>query len=365
MRKSILLIFVTLLAAAGSARSIDIIPRPAEITEARGEFRITAQTAIAAEGELRRPAEIFATDIEPVIGREIPVAAKGEIRLRTSPSLAAEEYTLAVTPRTVEILGGSPQAMFYALQTLRQLVATDGTVPAVVVRDKPCFAHRGGMLDSGRHFWTVDEVKRFIDILAMHKLNVFHWHLSEDQGWRIEIKRYPLLTEIGSVRRETVIGRYDKTDESRNRYDGKPYGGFYTQDDVRAIVAYAAERYIEVIPEIDMPGHMLGALASYPQLGCRGKGYEVWTHWGISKDVLCAGKEETFEFVENVLAEVLDLFPSKFIHVGGDECPKERWKECPACQRRIREEGLANENELQSYFMHRASKSGSTSTDAS
>ena len=265
MRKSILLIFVTLLAAAGSARSIDIIPRPAEITEARGEFRITAQTAIAAEGELRRPAEIFATDIEPVIGREIPVAAKGEIRLRTSPSLAAEEYTLAVTPRTVEILGGSPQAMFYALQTLRQLVATDGTVPAVVVRDKPCFAHRGGMLDSGRHFWTVDEVKRFIDILAMHKLNVFHWHLSEDQGWRIEIKRYPLLTEIGSVRRETVIGRYDKTDESRNRYDGKPYGGFYTQDDVRAIVAYAAERYIEVIPEIDMPGHMLGALASYPQ----------------------------------------------------------------------------------------------------
>ena len=356
MRKSILLIFVTLLAAAGSARSIDIIPRPAEITEARGEFRITAQTAIAAEGELRRPAEIFATDIEPVIGREIPVAAKGEIRLRTSPSLAAEEYTLAVTPRTVEILGGSPQAMFYALQTLRQLVATDGTVPAGVVRDKPCFAHRGGMLDSGRHFWTVDEVKRFIDILAMHKLNVFHWHLSEDQGWRIEIKRYPLLTEIGSVRRETVIGRYDKTDESRNRYDGKPYGGFYTQDDVRAIVAYAAERYIEVIPEIDMPGHMLGALASYPQLGCRGKGYEVWTHWGISKDVLCAGKEETFEFVENVLAEVLDLFPSKFIHVGGDECPKERWKECPACQRRIREEGLANENELQSYFMHRVEK---------
>ena len=192
MRKSILLIFVTLLAAAGSARSIDIIPRPAEITEARGEFRITAQTAIAAEGELRRPAEIFATDIEPVIGREIPVAAKGEIRLRTSPSLAAEEYTLAVTPRTVEILGGSPQAVFYALQTLRQLVATDGTVPAVVVRDKPCFAHRGGMLDSGRHFWTVDEVKRFIDILAMHKLNVFHWHLSEDQGWRIEIKHYPL-----------------------------------------------------------------------------------------------------------------------------------------------------------------------------
>lgn len=155
----------------------------------------------------------------------------------------------------------------------------------------------------------------------------------------------------------SVEGRIGRDSAAcRNRYDGKPYGGFYTQDDVRAIVAYAAERYIEVIPEIDMPGHMLGALASYPQLGCRGKGYEVWTHWGISKDVLCAGKEETFEFVENVLAEVLDLFPSKFIHVGGDECPKERWKECPACQRRIREEGLANENELQSYFMHRVEK---------
>ena len=242
------------------------------------------------------------------------------------------------------------------MQTLRQLVAPDGTVPAVEIADKPCFAHRGGMLDSGRHFWTVDEVKRFIDILAMHKLNRFHWHLSEDQGWRIEIKRYPLLTQIGSIRKETVIGRYDKTDESRNRYDGTPYGGFYTQDDIRDIVAYAAERYIEVIPEIDMPGHMLGALAAYPALGCRGEGYEVWTHWGISKDVLCAGKEATFEFVENVLEEVLGLFPSKLIHVGGDECPKDRWKECPACRKRIREEGLANEDELQSYFMHRVEK---------
>ena len=252
-------------------------------------------------------------------------------------------------------------SVYYGVQTLRKSIPAmaEGMnieLPAASINDYPRFPYRGMHLDVSRHFFPVDSVKKFIDILALHNMNRFHWHLTDDQGWRIEIKRYPLLTEIGSVRRETVIGRYDKTDESRNRYDGKPYGGFYTQDDVRAIVAYAAERYIEVIPEIDMPGHMLGALASYPQLGCRGQGYEVWTHWGISKDVLCAGKEETFEFVENVLAEVLDLFPSKFIHVGGDECPKERWKECPACQRRIREEGLANENELQSYFMHRVEK---------
>ncbi len=355
--KHILLSFAALMSAAAlCARNIDIIPRPESLVPGKGQFRITAKTTIGALPELRRPAEVFAADIEPVVGYRLPVAEKGALSLAVNDALQPEEYTLAVTPKGIRIGGGSPQAVFQALQTLRQLVAPDGTVPAVEIADKPCFAHRGGMLDSGRHFWTVDEVKRFIDILAMHKLNRFHWHLSEDQGWRIEIKRYPLLTQIGSIRKETVIGRYDKTDESRNRYDGTPYGGFYTQDDIRDIVAYAAERYIEVIPEIDMPGHMLGALAAYPALGCRGEGYEVWTHWGISKDVLCAGKEATFEFVENVLEEVLGLFPSKLIHVGGDECPKDRWKECPACQKRIREEGLANEDELQSYFMHRVEK---------
>lgn len=356
MRNSILLLFAALFAASVRAQSIDIIPRPQALTEGKGAFRFSAKTAIDADPKLRRPAELFAADIQPVVGYRISAAEKGTVSLSVDNTLEAEEYSLAVTPKNIHILGGSPRAVFYALQTLRQLIAPDGTVPAVIVRDKPCFAHRGGMLDSGRHYFSVKEVKRFIDMLAMHKLNVFHWHLSEDQGWRIEIRRYPRLTEVGSIRKQTVIGRYDKSDESRNRYDGTPYGGFYTQDDIREIVAYAAERYIEVIPEIDMPGHMLGALASYPQLGCRGEGYEVWTHWGISKDVLCAGKEATFEFVENVLAEVLELFPSKLIHIGGDECPKERWKECPACQKRIREEGFKNENELQSYFMHRVEK---------
>ena len=355
--KHILLSFAALMSATAlCARNIDIIPRPESLVPGKGQFRITAKTTIGALPELRRPAEVFAADIEPVVGYRLPVAEKGALSLAVNDALQPEEYTLAVTPKGIRIGGGSPQAVFHALQTLRQLVAPDGTVPAVEIADKPCFAHRGGMLDSGRHFWTVDEVKRFIDILAMHKLNRFHWHLSEDQGWRIEIKRYPLLTQIGSIRKETVIGRYDKTDESRNRYDGTPYGGFYTQDDIRDIVAYAAERYIEVIPEIDMPGHMLGALAAYPALGCRGEGYEVWTHWGISKDVLCAGKEATFEFVENVLEEVLGLFPSKLIHVGGDECPKDRWKECPACRKRMAEENIRDEKALQSYFVRRIEK---------
>ena len=194
-------------------------------------------------------------------------------------------------------------------------------------------------------------MKTYIDILSLHKINKFHWHLTDDQGWRIEIKKYPLLTQIGSRRAETLVGRYDKNKEGV--YDGKPYGGFYTQEEIREIVSYAAERHIEVIPEIEMPGHGLAALTAYPWLGCTGGPYAVWTHWGISDDVYCAGKETTFEFIEDVLTEVLALFPSKLIHIGGDECPKKRWKSCPLCQQRIREEGLKDEYQLQSYFIHR------------
>ena len=343
--------------------STGIIPVPQHVNWGEGTFRMPRTlTYVTDLGQEK--ADLAAWMERSVAGRFFPVpfveALEGDIpalRLRIADKGAPESYRLDVVRDSMTITAPDAAGLFYGLQSLAQLAEHTGQrIPAVTIEDAPRFAYRGFMLDVSRHFRDKEFVKRQLDLLARYKFNRFHWHLTDDQGWRIEIKHYPLLTEIGSVRRETVIGRYDKTDESRNRYDGKPYGGFYTQDDVRAIVAYAAERYIEVIPEIDMPGHMLGALASYPQLGCRGKGYEVWTHWGISKDVLCAGKEETFEFVENVLAEVLDLFPSKFIHVGGDECPKERWKECPACQRRIREEGLANENELQSYFMHRVEK---------
>ena len=238
----------------------------------------------------------------------------------------------------------------HGLRSLQRLVA-GGEIPACVVRDKPTFAYRGAMLDVCRHFFPVEDVKTYIDILSLHKINKFHWHLTDDQGWRIEIKKYPLLTQIGSRRAETLVGRYDKNKEGV--YDGKPYGGFYTQEEIREIVSYAAERHIEVIPEIEMPGHGLAALTAYPWLGCTGGPYAVWTHWGISDDVYCAGKETTFEFIEKVLTEVLALFPSKLIHIGGDECPKGRWKACPLCQRRIREEGLKDEYQLQSYFIHR------------
>ncbi len=218
------------------------------------------------------------------------------------------------------------------------------------VSDKPHFGYRGGMLDVGRHMFSVEEVKKFIDILALHKMNRFHWHLTEDQGWRIEIKKYPNLVNVGSMRKETAIGHQYVKPET---YDGVPYGGYFTQDEVREIVRYATERYIEVIPEIDMPGHMVAALASYPELGCTKGPYEVRTRWGISDDVLCAGRESTFEFIEGVLDEVVALFPSKYIHIGGDEAPKVRWQACPDCQKRIAEEGLKDEHELQSYFMKR------------
>lgn len=208
------------------------------------------------------------------------------------------------------------------------------------------------MLDSGRYFWTPDQVKEFIDILALHKMNRFHWHLTEDQGWRIEIKKYPELTRVGSVRRETIVGHYANSTE----YDGTPYGGFYTQKEIREIVQYAADRFITVIPEIELPGHAVAALASYPWLGCRGEGYEVRTRWGISPEVYCPGKETTFGFLQDVFTEVLALFPSEYIHIGGDECPKESWKTCPMCQQRIKDEGLKDEFELQSYTVRRMEK---------
>jgi hexosaminidase len=205
-------------------------------------------------------------------------------------------------------------------------------------------------LDCGRHFFPVSFIKEYLDMMARYKFNTFHWHLTEDQGWRIEIKKYPRLTEIGSKRSETVIGH------NSGKYDGKPYGGYYTQDEIRDVVKYAQDRYITIIPEIEMPGHSLGALTSYPLLGCTTGPYNVATQWGVFKDVYCAGKESTFQFLENVLTEVMELFPSHYIHIGGDECPKDAWKACPYCQKRIKDEGLKNEEGLQSYFISRIEK---------
>lgn len=348
-------------AAFGAGPEVNIVPKPLSVTPGAGTFTVTASTVIGVgkNAELRRSARIFAGEVAPVVGGVMKTAAEGDVRLAVDGSLEAEAYTLAVTPSGVEVRGGTPQGVFHGLQSLRQLVIDgEGVVPAVTVSDKPYFAHRGGMLDPCRHFWTVDEVKEYIDILAMHKLNKFHWHLTDDQGWRIEIKKYPELTRVGSVRGETLIGHHHTSSE----YDKTPHGGYYTQKQIREIVKYAADRYITVIPEIELPGHAVAALTSYPWLGCKGEGYEVRRRWGISKEVFCPGKETTFEFLQNVFAEVLELFPSEFIHIGGDECPKVRWEKCPVCQAKIRELGIEGDDKhaaeyyLQSYVTARVEK---------
>ncbi len=362
--KRIISIFAAMLAIVSlSAQSVKtvVIPQPMEATAAKGSYTLSAKSVVVAkDASLVRPAELFAEYVAKDLGATIAVkqGEKGAVALSLDKSLAKEEYKLNISSKGIQIVGGTAQGVFYGLQSLRQMVSAGEVtkkgvkLEGVTIQDKPLLGHRGAMLDVCRHFFTVAEVKRFIDIAAMHKINVFHWHLTEDQGWRIEIKKYPELIKIGSMRKETIIGR----NSISQTYDGTPHGGYYTQEEVKDIVKYAAERYIEVVPEIDMPGHMVAALASYSHLGCRDEKFEVRTRWGISKDVLCVGKETTFEFVEGVLEEVVSLFPSHYIHLGGDECPRDRWKECPHCQKRIQEEGLKDENELQSYFMHRVEK---------
>lgn len=357
MKKTFLLFCAVTLscAAFGADSGVNIVPKPLSVTPAGGTFTVSASTVIAAgkDAELRRVAGLFAETVEPIVGGRMKTAAAGDIRLAVDSALSAEEYVLDVTPSGIEVCGGTPQGVFYGLQSLRQLIV-DGTgvIPAVSVKDKPYFGYRAGMLDPCRHFWTADEIKEYIDILAMHKMNTFHWHLTDDQGWRIEIRKYPELTRVGSVRKESLFGAYYSSSE----YDKTPHGGYYTQKEIRDIVKYAADRFVTVIPEIELPGHAVAALASYPWLGCKGGNYEVRTTWGISKEVFCPGKETTFEFLENVFAEVLKLFPSEFIHIGGDECPKESWKACPLCQERIKKEGLKDEFELQSYTVRRMEK---------
>lgn len=273
----------------------------------------------------------------------------------------AEAYKLIVNDKRVCISGVSEAGVFYGIQTLRKSlpVAQDINVnlSAVEIYDKPRFAYRGAMLDVARHFYTVDEVKTFIDMLALHNINRFHWHLTDDQGWRIEIKKYPKLMSVASERKETVVGRWYS-----GIYDGKSYGGYYTQDELRDVIDYAAKRHITIIPEVDLPGHMQAALTAYPELGCTGGPYEVRTIWGVSQDVLCVGNDFTLQFVKDVLSEVADIFPSEYIHIGGDECPKVRWEKCPKCQERIKSLGLKSdakhtkEQRLQSYVIQEAAK---------
>ena len=264
-------------------------------------------------------------------------------------------HRIMVDESGVLLESNSEVGLFYALQTLNQLLPSgegQRKIQGMTIVDYPRFPYRGLHLDVGRHFFPVSFIKQYIDWMAFHKFNYFHWHLTEDQGWRIEIKKYPKLQEVAAFRKETLIGHAGIPE----KFDRQPYGGFYTQEEIKEVVQYAAERFVTIIPEIEMPGHSLAALSAYPSLGCTGGPYEVGTKWGVFPDVFCAGKEESFEFLQNVLDEVITLFPGSYIHIGGDECPKSRWKVCPDCQKRIKAVGLKDEHELQSYFIQRIEK---------
>lgn len=351
----------------------NVIPLPQNIQMEEGEgFKIKNSTKIvypSGNDKLQKTAGFLADYINFATGMLLSTTDKdggdNNIILKTDYDTDNKEaYNLLVNHSQVVINGASDAAVFYGVQTLRKSIPVDSSnvnilLPAVDIKDYPRFGYRGMHLDVGRHLFPVEFIKQYIDIMALHNINIFHWHLTEDQGWRIEIKKYPKLTEIGSERKGTVIGRW--TPDNHN-YDNIPYGGFYTQEEAREIVQYAADRFITVIPEIDLPGHMLAALTAYPELGCTGGPYEVGMRWGVYEDILCAGNEETFEFLENVFGEILDIFPSEYIHIGGDEAPKVRWEKCPKCQARIKELGLTadknhtKEQRLQSYVISRVEK---------
>lgn len=337
--------------------ALSVIPLPEKVERLPGVFRLDAETAIDADHETA--AVLFG----PATGFPFPrrAAPTNVIRLRTGPgteSLGPEGYRLRVTPEAVTLEASAPAGLFYAFQSLRQMLPTavearepiagmEWSLPCVEITDRPRFAWRGFMLDEGRHFHGRQTVLEILDLMALLKLNVFHWHLTDDQGWRIEIKKYPRLTTIGAQRPGTKQSMFAR------RHDGVPHGGFYTQEEIREIVAYAAARHITIVPEIDLPGHSTAALAAYPELSCTGGPFAVATGFGIFPDILCAGKESTLAFLEDILTEILDLFPSPFIHIGGDEAPKTRWKKCADCQARIRGEGLADEHALQVWLTNR------------
>ena len=350
---------------------ISIIPKPAKIVINVGQFKIIKTTKVIVNStnpKVKDVANYFVKQFNTASGFMLKIEKSNENIFGRNTiifsdiadtTLGDEGYTLTSNKDGV-ILTGKPRGLFYGVQSLFQLLPVEiyssksvgninWLVPAVEIKDKPRFKWRGMHLDVGRHMFPVSFIKKYIDYIAMHKLNTFHWHLTEDQGWRIEIKRYPKLTEIGAWRKGTQIGKTDQIDNKR-------YGGYYTQDQIKEIVKYAQDRFVTVVPEIEMPGHSVAALASYPELSCTGGPFEVRTLWGISDDIYCAGNDSVFTFLENVLTEVMELFPSKYIHIGGDEAPKDRWEKCKKCQTRIKKEGLKNEHELQSYFIERIEK---------
>jgi len=358
---------------SGKVNVYSIIPAPVSLKEMPGNFVFSEKSKIylsTLNDENKLAADFLAGLIKNPTGLVIPVmegskAVSGSVLMSIDTTVHNPEgYLLNISSKRITIKARTAVGLFYAVQTIRQLLPPEVEkdsivnkitlkVPICEIADEPRFAYRGMHLDVGRHLFPVSYIKRYIDMIALHKMNTFHWHLTEDQGWRIEIKKFPKLTEVGAFRKETVVGHAGK---KPSVYDGIPYGGFYSQDEVKEIIAYAKSRFISIIPEIEMPGHSLAALASYPELSCTGGPFEVGKTWGIVRDVYCAGKEGTFKFLEDVLSEICDLFPSPYIHIGGDECPKDRWEKCPLCQKRIKDEGLKDTKELQSYFIKRMEK---------
>lgn len=340
------LIFLLFVQSVTARADLSIIPQPKHIERGEATFTLAKTTSIKAPNG-RRTAEIvrFLSDsIKKDTGIELAKGNSGSrIVFRFDRSIDSKEgYRLVVSERGIDIAAGTDNGMFWAAQTLRQLVprgkAPFVSIRAVTIEDEPEFSYRGHMLDVGRHFFPVEFIKKQIDLLSYYKINTFRWHLTEDQGWRIEIKKYPELTKVGAWRTEA---------------DGTRYGGYYTQAQIKDVVEYARVRNVMVIPEIEMPGHSMAALAAYPEFSCRMKPIKVTPEWGVHKDVFCAGNDGTFTFLQDVLDEVIELFPSPYIHIGGDEVPKDRWSECPKCQRRIKNEGLKDEHKLQSYFIKR------------
>lgn len=351
--------------------NLNVIPQPQEIAEniADSPFVISSSTTICyPEGndKLESTARLLASYIKEVTGTEVKLSIKADkdcILLGLDTTIVQQDgYILDINSERVILNGSTDAGVFYGAQTIRKSLPitggkTLGSLPAGTVKDYPQYGYRGFMIDVGRHFFSVDYLKELIDVMALHNINYFHWHLTEDQGWRIEIKKYPKLTEIGSIRKETI------TAPGSGKFDGIPVSGYYTQEEAKEIVRYAAERFITVIPEIDMPGHMLAALASYPELGCTGGPYETATKFGVFSEVLCGGNDATLQFAKDVVNELMDIFPdAPYIHIGGDECPKAEWRKCPKCQAKIRELGLrdtkehSKENQLQVYFMGEVEK---------
>ena len=359
----ILLNLIFLNAFSQSSAVVNIIPKPVSLKVKQGNFRLDKKTVIVVKDEGDKDAADFLNDyLQRFYGFSLNItdaASTNYISLSTKKFVKApendEHYTLEGTAKSIAIEGDSYAGTFRGVQSLLQLLPVKKSaalqVPLVSISDQPRLKYRGLMLDVARHFFEIDFVKKYIDFIALHKMNTFHWHLTDDQGWRVEIKKYPKLTEVGAYRNGTIIGRYPGTGN-----DNIHYGGFYTQEQIKEVVAYAAKRHITVIPEIEMPGHGKAALASYSYLGCTGGPYEVKQTWGVEEDVYCAGNDSVYSFLQDVLDEVMPLFPSQYIHVGGDECPKDRWKACPKCQKRIKDNNLKDEHHLQSYFVQRIEK---------